>query len=114
MSGEGNPFAKLAALRDALPEGKVAAAAPPAAPAAPKGPARAVIRYERKGRGGKEVTLIERLGLAAPALETWARELKRDLGVGGHVDGDVLVLAGDQRARLPSLLEARGVRKVTR
>ncbi|MBP6840365.1 MAG: translation initiation factor, partial [Kofleriaceae bacterium] len=34
---------------------------PAAAPAAAKGPARAVVRLERKGRGGKEVTVVDKL-----------------------------------------------------
>lgn len=112
-AGAGGPFAGLAKLRDAVPPG-----APPAAPMtaptpAPRGPARAVVRYERKGRGGKEATLIEKLELAPAALETWCRDLKRALGCGGSVEGPSIVLAGDQRQRLPSLLEARGVRRVT-
>ena len=112
----GSPFAALAGLRDRLPPGEAPrAAAPPAAPpsAAPRGPARAVVRYERKGRGGKEVTLVDKLGLPESDLTAWCRELKRALGCGGTVEGAVIVLAGDQRTRLPGLLEARGVRRVT-
>lgn len=110
-----SPFARLAGLRDQLP----AAPAPPATlpaptvPPAPRGPARAVVRYERKGRRGKEVTLVEKLALGATELETWCRDLKRALGCGGSVEGDAILLAGDQRTRLAPLLEARGVRKVT-
>jgi translation initiation factor 1 len=110
----GNPFAALAGLRQRLPPGEAptpAPAAPP--PAAPRGPSRAVVRYERKGRGGKEVTLVDKLGLPEADLAAWCRELKRALGCGGTVEGPVIVLAGDQRARLPGLLEARGVRRVT-
>ncbi len=112
-----NPFAALAGLRDRLPPGEapVAAPPPPAAPpaAAARGPARAVVRYERKGRGGKEVTLVDKLALPESDLAGWCRELKRALGCGGMVEGAVIVLAGDQRTRLPGLLEARGVRRVT-
>jgi translation initiation factor 1 len=113
-----SPFAGLAALRDQLPPGqaKAPAATPTAQPAtapAPRGPARAVVRYERKGRGGKEATVIEQLGLSAADLETWCRELKRALGCGGSVEQSSIALAGDQRGRLPALLEARGVRRVT-
>jgi len=109
-----SPFAGLAALRDQLPPGQAKAgpAAPTTAPA-PRGPARAVVRYERKGRGGKEATVIEQLGLSAADLETWCRELKRALGCGGAVEETSIALAGDQRGRLPALLEARGVRRVT-
>jgi translation initiation factor 1 len=105
-----NPFAALAGLRDRLPPG-TEAARPALEP--PRGPARAVVRYQRKGRGGKEATLVEKLDLAPAELETWCRELKRALGCGGGVEDRVIVLAGDQRPRLPALLEQRGVRRVT-
>lgn len=78
-----------------------------------KGPARAVVRMERKGRSGKEVTVIERLDLPPRDLEAWLKDLKASLGCGGSVEGATLVLQGDQRKRLPDLLAARGVRKVT-
>jgi len=68
---------------------------------------------ERKGRGGKEVTVVDKLGLRPPDLEDWCRELKQSLGCGGAVDGDVIVLQGDLRPRLPAVLTARGVAKVT-
>lgn len=108
-----SPFASLAGLREKLPPGEEPAAAPKPTPPTPKGPARAVVRYERKGRGGKEATVIEQLGLAPAALDAWCRELKRALGCGGSVEGAAIALAGDQRQRLPALLEARGVRRVT-
>jgi len=106
-----NPFARLASLRDGLPAGP-APAAPSPAPAPAAGPARAVVRLERKGRGGKEATVVEKLALPPAVLETWCRELKQSLGCGGHVEGDAIVLHGDLRPRLPRLLEARGVRKI--
>lgn len=114
------PFEGLRAklgLPDAPPAPVPAPAAqPPAAqrpPAEKPGPARAVVRFERKGRGGKAVTVVEKLGLRPRELETWAGELKRALGCGGAVEGDALVLQGDLRERVRALLEARGVRKVT-
>lgn len=109
--GKKNPFEGLAGLRDQLPAGPAPKA--PAAPAPPKGPARAVVRYERKGRGGKEATVVEKLDLAPAELERWCRELKQALGCGGHVDGATIVLQGDLRPRLEALLVSRGVRKVT-
>ena len=108
-----NPFAALEALRDKLPAGAAKPAKSPAKPE-PAGPARAVVRLERKGRGGKEATVIEKLELKPLELERWARELKQALGVGGSVEGDAIALAGDCRARVEPLLVARGVRKVTR
>lgn len=109
-----NPFAALAGQRDALVDpGPEPAPTPVAAAPAVRAPARAIVRYERAGRGGKEATVVERLGLSADDAETWCREIKRQLGCGGNVEGDDLVFAGDQRARLPRLLEARGVARIT-
>ena len=106
-----SPFGKLAALRDQLPAGPAPAAAAPAKE--PKGPARAVVRLERKQRGGKEVTVVEKLGLQPAQLATWCSELKKALGCGGSVEGDAIVLQGDLRARLPAVLTSKGVGKVT-
>lgn len=115
-----NPFAALAKLREVLPEAPTAKPAPATAPTAaptsakkPTGPARAVVRIERKGRGGKDATIIAHLGLTAPELELWTKALKAQLGCGGAVEGDEIVLQGDLRKRVGPLLEARGVRKVT-
>jgi translation initiation factor 1 len=106
-----NPFAALGGLkREELPAGPAPA---PVKAEERKGPARAVVRMERKGRGGKEVTVVEQLGLPAAELEKWLKALKGGLGCGGTVEEDTLVLQGDQRERLPALLEARGVRRVT-
>jgi translation initiation factor 1 len=104
-----SPFAALAGMRDQLPEGP--AATPPPEPEK-KGPARAVVRLERKGRGGKEATLVEHLGLPPAELERWCKALKSALGCGGAVDGAAIVLQGDLRRRVEPLLLARGVRKV--
>jgi translation initiation factor 1 len=72
-----------------------------------------VIRLERKGRGGKEATLVEKLDLPAAALGAWLDEAKRALGCGGAVEDGALALQGDQRERVARWLEGRGVRKVT-
>lgn len=68
---------------------------------------------ERKGRGGKEVTVVDKLGLRAAELEAWCKDLKHALGCGGAVEGEAIVLQGDLRSRIPAVLTARGVAKVT-
>lgn len=110
-----NPFGALGKLRDSLPEREIPAA--PAAPAPkssgkPTGPARAVVRMERSGRGGKEVTVIDQLGIPPMDREKWLKALKASLGCGGVVEGETLVLQGDHRKRLAPILTARGVRKI--
>ena len=111
-----NPFAALAGKLGDLPQAP-APATPPAAvtliKATPKGPARAVVRMERKGRGGKEATIVEKLELRPADLEIWCKALKQALGCGGTVEGTDIILQGDLRTRLPAVLTARGVVKVT-
>jgi translation initiation factor 1 len=105
-----NPFGALARDREALPAGP-----PPRVEKAPTpaGPARAVVRMERKGRGGKEVTVIEQLELPVRQLEVWLKALKGALGCGGVVEEGALVLQGDHRERIKAWLEARGVKRVS-
>ncbi|HVO19044.1 MAG TPA: translation initiation factor [Anaeromyxobacter sp.] len=101
----------FAALRDLLPPGHVPRAPPPASP---RTPTRAVVRLERKGRGGKEATVVEKLELSPAELSSWADDLKRALGCGGGVEGSAVVVQGDQRERVARWLSERGVPKVVR
>ena len=112
MSDEKKPFHNpFEALRGKL--GDLRQQPTPAQhPTPAKGPARAVVRMERKGRGGKEVTVVEQLDLKPSELLVWLKALKDALGCGGAVEGGAMVLQGDQRKRVPALLAARGVRKV--
>ncbi len=112
--GSSSPWTVLTPLRDTLPAGPAPAApAPAAAKPAPRPPARAVVRLEKKGRRGKEATLIEKLELPSAELEAWCREAKAAMGCGGTVEDGAIVLQGDLRKRLEPWLTARGVRKVT-
>ncbi len=112
MTTKKDPFAALEKLRASLPKGPdtppVAAAPPPK-----QGPARAVVRMERKGRGGKEVTIVDKLGVPPKELERWCKELKQALGCGGVVEGELIILQGDLRPRIAAVLESRGVARVT-
>lgn len=106
-----NPFGALGGLRDALPQAKERPST--AVGVNVKGPARAVVRLERAGRRGKEVTLIEHLELEPTEREVWLRELKSAMGCGGVLEDEALVLQGDLRERTAKWLEKKGVRKVT-
>ncbi len=109
------PFnAALAGLATRL--GEVPRAPEPAAPPpnlAGSPPARAVVRMERAGRGGKTVTVVEKLELKPRELTAWLGELKRALGCGGVIERGALVLQGDTRERVGAWLTKRGVKKVT-
>lgn len=118
MTKPRNPFSALEELRALLPQSNERSPANTENTQAPltvgkPGPARAVVRMERKGRGGKEATVIEKLDLPAAHLEDWCKHLKQALGCGGTVDGTNIVLQGDLRQRITPVLIAKGVRKVT-
>ncbi len=106
-----NPFAALSHLRGDPATERPATPAPP--PTSTKGVPRAVVRLERAGRKGKEVTVVEHLSLGAEERDRWLMALKTALGCGGTIENNALVLQGDQRHRLPKLLTGRGVKKVT-
>jgi translation initiation factor 1 len=106
-----SPFAALKDTLGPLPPGPPAVV--PSPEPTPKGPPRAVVRLEKKGRRGKEVTVVEQLDLRASELEKWLSDFKHKLGCGGTLEGRALVLQGDSRERVRALLEARGVRKIS-
>ena len=106
-----NPFGALGTLRSDLPQGP-AKPESPAAALKKKVPAKAVVRLERAGRRGKEVTIIEQLDLAIEARDEWLTALKSSLGCGGVIEGTALVLQGDQRERAAKWLTKRGVKQV--
>jgi translation initiation factor 1 len=107
-----NPWSVLEPLKEQLPS-RPLPETPKPAPVAKPPPARAVVRLEKKGRGGKEATFIEKLELAPAELEAWCKQLKAAMGCGGAVEGDAIVLQGDLRKRLEPWLTGRGVKKVT-
>ena len=105
-----NPFASLGTLHDQLPAGTTP---PPKKTPVQRVPARAVVRLERKGRGGKEVTIVSHLELKPRELEIWLKALKTALGCGGSLEEDLIVIQGDQRERVKQVLTDRGIARVT-
>ncbi|HEX8969691.1 MAG TPA: stress response translation initiation inhibitor YciH [Chloroflexota bacterium] len=63
---------------------------------------------DRKGRGGKTVTLVAGLSGSPAALSGLASDLKRLCGTGGTLRGEVLEIQGDVRDRVRAELERRG------
>ncbi len=105
------PFAKLAGQRDSLPRASAIPGDKPKAPTPPRTPSKpVVVRYERKGHGGKEMTRLERLELGTAELAKWLKEAKQALGCGGVVDGSDILLQGDQRERAAAWLAKRNIR----
>ncbi len=67
-----------------------------------------VLRLEKKGRGGKTVTVVAGLPRNAGFLAALAAELKRACGTGGTATEEAVEVQGDHRARLRPLLAAKG------
>ena len=63
---------------------------------------------DRKGRGGKTVTLVAGVSGPPATLTALASDLKRLCGTGGTVRGDVIEIQGDVRERIKPELERRG------
>ena len=63
---------------------------------------------DRKGRGGKTVTLVAGVTGSSSSLSALASDLKRLCGTGGTLRGEVIELHGDVRERIKPELERRG------
>jgi len=71
-----------------------------------------ILRVQRKGRGGKTVTLLSCAGLAAVDLEPLAREMRKALGCGSRVEEEGIVLQGDVQERASVWLSERGAARI--
>jgi translation initiation factor 1 len=73
-------------------------------------PARIVakLRMEKKGRGGKTVTLVYGLPRNAAFLKELTQELKRLCGTGGATVDEGVELQGDLRDRVREVLQKKG------
>jgi translation initiation factor 1 len=75
------------------------------APVPPKpGKIVAKLRMEKKGRGGKVVTVVFGLPRNTAFLGELCQELKRACGTGGAVSDDTIELQGDLRDRVREYL----------
>ncbi len=72
---------------------------------------RAIVRRQSKGQGGKTVTCVE--GIPVTAAEALLPQLKKDLGCGGRMQGEMLVLGTRNHTRVADWLQAAGVPRVT-
>ena len=73
-------------------------------------PARIVakLRVEKKGRGGKTVTVVDGLPRNAAFLKELSQELKRACGTGGAILEGAVELQGDLRERVRACLLDKG------
>jgi translation initiation factor 1 len=68
----------------------------------------AKLRVEKKGRGGKTVTVVFDLPRNDEFLKELSQELKRACGTGGSTSDNTVELQGDVRDRVRELLVKKG------
>lgn len=66
------------------------------------------LRVERKGRGGKQVTVVTGIPLQDSALLPLAKQWRQACGSGGTVKDGVVEIQGDHAERLLPLLQEQG------
>ena len=71
------------------------------------------IRRERKGRGGKTVTIVSGLSGSPAAFHELLRDWKKRLGRGARLENGQIVVQGDCTGKLLDLLAARGAKRVS-
>jgi translation initiation factor 1 len=113
--GPPSPFAALRPLASSQPQ-PAPSTPPPAQPA--KNPAAAVpalqgntpvrVARERKGRGGKTVSLISGVMSREAGRQALLKLLKNKLGTGGALEDGVIIIQGDHRERIVEILNELG------
>jgi translation initiation factor 1 len=68
----------------------------------------AAISRDRKGRGGKTVTIVRDLQLSPEDLQVLARQLKQLCGSGGTIKDGAIEIQGDHRQKISDRLRALG------
>ena len=66
------------------------------------------IMLDKKNRSGKTVTLIVDIKGDEEAVKELAKELKNKCGCGGSSRGDEILIQGDVRQKVKTILEQKG------
>ncbi|QCX52409.1 translation initiation factor [Elizabethkingia sp. JS20170427COW] len=67
-----------------------------------------ICKYEKKGRNGKPVTLIEGYEGDEEGLKTISKNIKTKLGIGGSVKDGIIIIQGDNRDKVMNILHDMG------
>lgn len=70
------------------------------------------VYLERKGRGGKVVSVIKGLSISELAMKDMCKQLKSKCGVGGSTKNGEIIIQGDQRNHLIKELRSMGYNNV--
>ena len=67
-----------------------------------------VCKFEKKGRNGKPVTLIEGFEGTEDELKQISKKIKTTLGIGGSEKDGIIVIQGDNRDKIMKILHEMG------
>lgn len=67
-----------------------------------------ICKYEKKGRNGKPVTLIEGFEGSDEELKNISKKIKTTLGIGGSEKDGVIIIQGDNRDKIMQILKEMG------
>lgn len=67
-----------------------------------------ICKYEKKGRNGKPVTLIEGFEGSDEELKNISKKIKTTLGIGGSEKDGVIIIQGDNRNKIIQILQDMG------
>ena len=67
-----------------------------------------ICKFEKKGRNGKPVTLIEGFEGSEEDLKQISKKIKTTLGIGGSEKDGIIVIQGDNRDKIMKILQEMG------
>lgn len=67
-----------------------------------------ICKFEKKGRNGKPVTLIEGFEGSDDELKKISKKIKITLGIGGSEKDGIIVIQGDNRDKIMKILNEMG------
>tara|TARA_B100001057_G_scaffold452706_1_gene496855 strand:- start:951 stop:1340 length:390 start_codon:yes stop_codon:yes gene_type:complete len=67
------------------------------------------VYFEKKGRGGKMVTLLDFSDIEGDGLIELSKKIKKSCGVGGSLKKNILLLQGDVRSNCEKMLSDLGL-----
>ena len=67
-----------------------------------------ICKFEKKGRNGKPVTLIEGFEGIEEELKQISKKIKTTLGIGGSEKDGIIVIQGDNRDKIMKILQEMG------
>lgn len=108
MSKKNNPRNAVGVVYSTNPDYEYQYDNPPKAETLPPAAQKLRVRMERNGRGGKTVTVVSGFVGTDDDLDELGRTLKTKCGVGGSVKDGLIIIQGDFRERVVSLLQALG------